>query len=116
VGSGALIGRGACASPSEPHGLFGDLVDAPGRQLLRRFGLICPAASIGRELCAFNPAEAEPPREARPPKTAPRLRDGSLMLFTPALISAPVHASRLVRKFEARPIAAQLRLIFCAII
>jgi hypothetical protein len=32
------------------------------------------------------------------------------VLFTPALISVPVRASRLVRKFEARPIAAQPRL------
>jgi hypothetical protein len=55
--------------------------------------------------------EIEPRREPRPQKTAPRLRDGSLTLFTPALISAPVHASRLVRKFEARPIAAQPRMI-----
>jgi hypothetical protein len=52
-------------------------------------------------LAQYKPTEAEPPREPRSPKTAPRLRDGSLMLFTPALIRAPVHASRLVRKFEA---------------
>jgi hypothetical protein len=48
----------------------------------------------------YKLTEAEPPREPRPPKTAPRLRDGGLMLFTPALIRAPVHASRPVRKLE----------------
>jgi hypothetical protein len=57
----------------------------------------------------FVLAKTEPPREPRPPKTAPRLRDGSVMLFTPALIRLPVHASWLVWKFEARPIATQPR-------
>jgi hypothetical protein len=60
-------------------------------------------------LARYKLAEAEPPREPLPPKPAPRLRDGSLMLLAPALICLPVHASRLVRKFEARPIAAQPR-------
>jgi hypothetical protein len=58
----------------------------------------------------FKLTEVDPPREPRAPKTAPRLRDGSLMLLTPALISAPVHAPRLAWKLKARSIAAQQRL------
>ncbi len=38
------------------------------------------------------------------------------MLFTPALIRLPVHASWLVWKFEARPIAANRPRIFRAFI
>jgi hypothetical protein len=70
---------------AKPDGFGGNLVDGPARRL-RRFGFLGHAASIGRELCTFDPAETEPPREPRPPKTAPRLCDGSLMLLAPALI------------------------------
>jgi hypothetical protein len=73
-------------------------------------GFLAMRQSIGRERGTFNPAETESPREPRPRKTAPRLRDGSLMLFTPTLVRTPVHPSRLVGKFEARPVAAQPRL------
>ena len=68
---------------------------------------------MGDHGCAIKLPEAEPPRELRPPKNRPRLRDGSLMPFPATLIR--VHASRLVQKFEARPIAANRAWIFCAI-
>jgi transposase len=38
------------------------------------------AASIGRELCRFNPAETEPLREPRLHQPRVRPRDGSLVL------------------------------------
>jgi hypothetical protein len=52
---GGLVGR---LDGSQPHGFAGDLVDAPDDRL-RRFGLLGHAASIGRQLCRFNPVEGE---------------------------------------------------------